>query len=50
MVRALRQYLAREGADILAVRRGREQAAAGDVHDIDDVLREIDELIAAKVA
>jgi predicted transcriptional regulator len=50
MVRALRHYLAREGADILAVRRGRERPAAGDVHDIDDVLREIDELIAAKVA
>ncbi|MEO3997637.1 ribbon-helix-helix protein, CopG family [Mesorhizobium sp. CAU 1732] len=50
MVRALRHYLAREGADILAMRRGREEVANGDVHDIDDVLREIDELIAAKVA
>ena len=50
MVRALRHYLAREGADILAVRKGREQVAQGDVFDLDDVLREIDEIIAAKVA
>lgn len=50
MVRALRHYLAREGADILAVRKGREQVDQGDVHDIDDVLQEIDGIIAAKVA
>ena len=50
MVRALRHYLAREGADILAVRKGREQVANGDVHDIEDVLREIDEIIATRVA
>ncbi len=50
IVRALRHYLMREGADILAIRKGREQVAGGDVHDIDDVLREIDEIIAAKVA
>lgn len=50
MVRALRMYLAREGADILAIRKGRKQAADGDVHDLDEVLQEIDEIIAAKVA
>jgi predicted transcriptional regulator len=50
MVRALKMYLANEGADILAVRKGREQVASGDVHDMDDVLREIDEIIRRKVA
>ncbi len=34
MVRALKLYLASEGADILAVRKGREQVAEGDVQDI----------------
>nr|DAH84738.1 MAG TPA: putative transcriptional regulator [Caudoviricetes sp.] len=38
MVRALKLYLAGEGADILAVRKGREQVAGGDVHDMDKVL------------
>lgn len=41
IVRALRLYLAREGADILAVRRGRQEAERGETHDLDDVLREI---------
>ncbi|WP_163271437.1 CopG family ribbon-helix-helix protein [Chelativorans alearense] len=50
MVRALKVYLAGEGADILAVRKGRNEVASGDVHDMDDVLREIDEIIRRKVA
>ncbi len=50
MVRALKMYLAGEGHDILAVRKGREQVAAGDVHDMDDVLHEIDEIVGSKVA
>lgn len=50
MVRALKLYLAGEGADILAVRKGREQVAGGDVHDMDDVLREIHEIVSRKVA
>lgn len=50
IVRALRHYIAREGADVLAIRRGREQIEGGDVHDLDDVLAEIDTIITTKVA
>lgn len=50
IVRALRHYMAREGADVLAIRQGREQIEGGDVHDLDDVLAEIDAIIAAKIA
>lgn len=50
MVRALKLYLASEGADILAVRKGRQQAADGDVHDMDEVLGEIHEIVSRKVA
>jgi predicted transcriptional regulator len=42
MVRALKQYLAREGKDILAAVEGRRQIAAGQVHDMDEVLDELD--------
>ncbi len=50
IVRALREYMAREGADVLAVRKGREQVEGGEVHDLDDVLAEVDAIIATKVA
>ena len=45
MVRALRRYLATEGADILAVIEGRAQIAAGKSHDMEDVLDEVDRII-----
>jgi predicted transcriptional regulator len=47
LVRALRRYLATEGADILAVVEGRAQIAAGDAHDLDDVLDDIERIIRA---
>lgn len=50
MVRALRQYLAGEGADILAVRAGRAQAATGDVHDMTDAIREAEAIIRGDAA
>ena len=50
MVRALKLYLASEGADILAVKKGREQVADGDVHDMDEVLGDIHEIVNRKVA
>lgn len=50
MVRALRQYLSSEGADILAVARGMKQVEAGDVYDMDDVLREAEGIMRGKVA
>ena len=40
IVRALRRYLMTEGAQILDVIEGRAQIAAGDVHDMEDVLDE----------
>lgn len=50
IVRALRSYLRDEGEDILAIRRGREQIAAGESHDMDDVLRDLEALVAGKAA
>lgn len=50
MVRALKFYLAGEGADILAILRGREEAANGGGYDTDDVVAEMDEIIRGKVA
>ncbi|WP_441277189.1 CopG family ribbon-helix-helix protein [Tardiphaga sp. 172_B4_N1_3] len=50
IVRALKAYLAGEGADILAIIKGREQIATGDVHDMDDVIREIEAIVKSKAA
>ena len=50
MVRALKLYLAGEGADILAVLRGRNELEQGGGHDLDDVIAELDEIIRGKVA
>ncbi len=50
MVRAFRHYLANEGADILAVIQGRKEIAEGKVSDMDDVLKEIEEIVRGKVA
>lgn len=46
IVRALRTYLLNEGGDILSAIRGREQIAAGAYEDMDDVLADIDRIIA----
>jgi predicted transcriptional regulator len=50
MVRAFRKYLQGEGRDILNVIKGREAVAAGDVQDMDDVLKEIEDIVRGKVA
>lgn len=50
IVRALKLYLAGEGADCLAILRGREEAAAGGGHDADDVLAELEGIVRGKVA
>jgi predicted transcriptional regulator len=50
IVRALRTYLMNEGADIFAAVKGREQIAAGDYEDIDDVIADMDRIIAGKAA
>lgn len=50
IVRALRFYFAGEGGDILNAIQGREEIERGEVHDMDDVLREIEEIVRGKVA
>lgn len=50
MVRALRQYLAGEGRDILAAMEGRRQIDAGQSHDGDAVLAEIDAIAKGRAA
>jgi predicted transcriptional regulator len=50
MVRAFRKYLQGEGGNILNVIKGREEIERGEVHDMDDVLREIEEIVRGKVA
>ena len=50
IVRALRTYLMNEGSDILAAVKGREQIAAGEYEDMDDVIADMDRIIAGKVA
>jgi predicted transcriptional regulator len=50
IVRALRTYLLNEGSDIMAAIKGREQIAAGEAEDIDDVIADLDRIIAGKAA
>jgi predicted transcriptional regulator len=50
IVRALKQYRAVERADVLAIKEGMNQVARGEVHVMDDVLREMDAIIAADKA
>ncbi|MCD2173016.1 CopG family ribbon-helix-helix protein [Rhizobium sp. C4] len=50
IVRALRTYLMNEGGDVLAALKGREQIAEGEHEDIDDVIADVDRIIAGKVA
>ena len=47
IVRALKHYLAHdaEGGICLSVLRGREEAAAGEGEDMNDVIAELDEII-----
>src|SRR5262245_12374157 len=46
MVRAFRHYLAsEEGARILRIIKGYEDIAAGDVHDMDDVIAELEDIV-----
>lgn len=47
IVRGLRTYLLNEGADVLSAIRGREQIAAGEFEDIDDLIADVDNIIAS---
>jgi predicted transcriptional regulator len=46
MLRALRQYIADEGQEVLDVQEGIAELNRGEVVPIEDVLAEIDEIIA----
>jgi predicted transcriptional regulator len=50
IVRALKAYLLNEGADILAYRKGLQDAAAGNVADFDAVLDDMIRIASEKVA
>jgi predicted transcriptional regulator len=50
MVRALKLYLAGEGRDVLAAIEGRRQIAAGQSHDMDEVLDEIEGIVEGRAA
>lgn len=45
MLRALRQYIADEGQEMLDVRKGLGEAERGEVVDAEEVLAEIDKVI-----
>ena len=46
MLRALRQYIADEGQEVLDVQEGIAEADRGELIPIEDVLAEMDEIIA----
>ncbi|WP_306150591.1 MULTISPECIES: CopG family ribbon-helix-helix protein [unclassified Roseibium] len=50
IVRALRTYLLNEGADILAFKEGRRQLENGEYEDMDDVIRDLERIVAGNVA
>ena len=50
MVRALKAYLAAEGADILAAREGRQEVERGEVADMDEVLKELSAIAKGSAA
>jgi predicted transcriptional regulator len=50
IVRALKAYLQQEGADILAYQQGLAEVAAGDVEDLDVVLKDLKRIASNKVA
>lgn len=47
IVRALWTYLLNEGADVLSAVRGWEQIASGEFEDIDDLIADVDDIIAS---
>jgi predicted transcriptional regulator len=50
IVRALKIYLQQEGADILAFREGLDEVKAGEVEDMDQVLKDLERIASDKVA
>jgi len=50
MVRALKLYLAGEGEEVLSLLRAREQAAGDGGHDAEQVMAELDAIVAGTKA
>jgi predicted transcriptional regulator len=50
MVRALRLYLAGEGADILGLAEGIGQLDKGDSEDLDDVIAQVERIVRGNAA
>jgi Predicted transcriptional regulator len=50
MVRALRQYLNAEGAEILGIAEGKEQLDKGEAEDMDDVILQIERIVRGNAA
>lgn len=48
IVRALKTYLLNEGADILAALKGRDQIAADEYEDIDDVIADLEKMVPGR--
>jgi predicted transcriptional regulator len=46
IMRAIRQYLADEGQEVLDVQEGIAEADRGEVFDFDEVMAELDDIIA----
>lgn len=46
IVRALETYLLNEGSDVLSAIRGRDQIAAGEHEDMDDLIDDVDKIVA----
>lgn len=50
IVRALKSYLAGEGREVLDLARARQAVDAGDVHDLDEVLEEVEAITKGAAA
>ncbi|MCR6670279.1 CopG family ribbon-helix-helix protein [Devosia ginsengisoli] len=50
MVRALRLYLAGEGAEILSVADGLRQLGNGESEDMDDVIAQVEQIVRGNAA
>lgn len=50
IVRALKTYLLNEGADVLSAIRGRDQIAAGEYEDMDDLVADVDKIVSGQAA
>lgn len=50
IVRALESYLAGEGREVLELARARQAVDAGDVHDLDEVIEEVEAITKGAAA